>query len=110
MTPERWRRIEQLYHDALEHEPGERSAFVAGVCQDDEEMQRELISLLAPIKPPMETEVTPGTLFGPYKIECILGTGGMGKVYRASDARLRRTVAIKVLPRGKVADPERKSR
>src|SRR5947209_9215234 len=129
MTPERWRRIEQLYHHALEHKPGERAAFLAGVCQDDEEMQRELVSLLAqnsspvslldgpaweavsiPIKPPMETEVTPGTLFGPYKIECILGTGGMGKVYRASDARLRRTVAIKVLPRGKVADPERKSR
>src|SRR2546422_6591582 len=51
-----------------------------------------------------------GSLLGPYKIEAPIGAGGMGEVFRAHDTRLRRTVAIKVLPRERVADPERKRR
>jgi eukaryotic-like serine/threonine-protein kinase len=47
---------------------------------------------------------------GPYKIEAPIGSGGMGEVFRATDTRLHRTVAIKILPRDKVADPERKRR
>src|ERR1700686_3703392 len=50
------------------------------------------------------------TQLGPYKIEGLIGAGGMGQVYRATDTRLHRTVAIKVLPQDKVADPERKRR
>src|SRR5919201_6354901 len=51
-----------------------------------------------------------GTRLGPYEILSQLGTGGMGVVYRAKDTRLNRTVAIKVLPPEKMADPERKRR
>src|SRR5438093_1009052 len=51
-----------------------------------------------------------GTQLGPYKIEAVIGTGGMGQVYRAKDLRLHRTVAIKILDQDKVADPQRKHR
>src|SRR6476646_2543331 len=51
-----------------------------------------------------------GTRLGPYEILAALGAGGMGEVFRARDTRLNRTVAIKVLPRDRVADPDRKRR
>ena len=51
-----------------------------------------------------------GTVLGPYQIESALGAGGMGEVYRARDTRLNRTVAIKILPHDKFADPERQAR
>jgi eukaryotic-like serine/threonine-protein kinase len=52
----------------------------------------------------------PGNRLGPYEIVSALGAGGMGEVYRARDARLGREVAIKVLPAGFTADPERLQR
>lgn len=51
-----------------------------------------------------------GDKLGPYEILSPLGAGGMGEVYRARDIRLHRVVAVKVLPAGKVADPDRKRR
>lgn len=51
-----------------------------------------------------------GTKFGPYEIQSLLGAGGMGEVYRASDTRLHRDVAIKILPGSFSADPERLQR
>ena len=51
-----------------------------------------------------------GTRLGPYQVERLLGTGGMGEVYRAHDTTLNRDVAIKVLLPAVTADPERLSR
>ena len=51
-----------------------------------------------------------GTKLGPYEISAKLGEGGMGEVYRATDTRLRREVAIKVLPQAFTADAERLAR
>ncbi len=51
-----------------------------------------------------------GTRLGPYQIESPIGAGGMGEVYKATDTRLERIVAIKVLPAHVASDPERKQR
>ncbi|HTC45790.1 MAG TPA: WD40 repeat domain-containing serine/threonine protein kinase [Candidatus Aquilonibacter sp.] len=51
--------------------------------------------------------LTSGTKLGPYEIVSLLGAGGMGEVYRARDARLKREVAIKVLPKALSLDPDR---
>jgi len=51
--------------------------------------------------------LAPATRLGPYEIVSAIGAGGMGEVYRARDTRLGRDVAVKVLPGGVTADPER---
>ena len=54
--------------------------------------------------------VHPGTRLGPYSVTAQIGAGGMGEVYKATDTRLDRTVAIKVLPEHVAADPDLKQR
>jgi eukaryotic-like serine/threonine-protein kinase len=54
--------------------------------------------------------IAPGTKLGPYQVVSLLGTGGMGEVYAARDARLGREVALKLLPEAFAGDPERLSR
>jgi serine/threonine protein kinase/Tol biopolymer transport system component len=51
--------------------------------------------------------LAPGTKFGPYEIQSLLGAGGMGEVYRARDPRLGRDVALKILPESFATDPDR---
>jgi serine/threonine protein kinase len=47
--------------------------------------------------------LTPGSRLGPYEVTALLGEGGMGEVYRATDSNLKRQVAIKVLPASSIA-------
>jgi eukaryotic-like serine/threonine-protein kinase len=110
MNPERLRQIENLYRAALEQQPGQRSAFLARTCGEDEDLRRQVESLFAHTGESTasladDTEynqadggpvLPPGTRLGPYEIVGPLGRGGMGRVYRGLDTRLDRPVAIKV--------------
>jgi serine/threonine protein kinase/tetratricopeptide (TPR) repeat protein len=122
MTPDRWRLVDTLYHSARECEPSGRAELLA---QADPEIRREVESLLeedasriSMLDQPAwglraksaTAAVAPGVQLGQYRIEAPLGEGGMGEVYRAIDSKLGREVAIKVLPREFVNDPEHLAR
>ncbi len=55
----------------------------------------------------MRTKIAPGTRLGPYEIQSLIGSGGMGEVYRARDDRLHRDVAVKVIPEAFAGDSDR---
>jgi serine/threonine protein kinase/tetratricopeptide (TPR) repeat protein len=113
MTPDRWQQIEQLYHGALERAEEQRAGYLQQACAGDDGLRCEVESLLArddaTLLQSMTTQLA-GALLGPYRIEAPIGAGGMGEVFRAHDTRLHRNVAIKILPRGRMADPDRKRR
>lgn len=121
MTPERFRRVDEIYHAADERSPAGRAAFLAQACGTDAELRRQVESLLAQDtsregileRPPTllrEDRVGAGTQLGPYCIEASIGKGGMGEVWKARDSRLRREVAVKISTRRFSGHFEREAR
>src|SRR5262249_23172773 len=105
MTPQRWSRVEELYHAASDKPTAERADFLAQACHGDADLRREVEDLLEQSaasdslldRPaPDVSELEPGQSLGPYRIVGLIGAGGMGRVYKGLDTRLGRTVAIKV--------------
>src|SRR5438128_3541106 len=138
MTATRWSEVERLYHAALERPADERAAFLIEACAGDDDLRREVESLLAYRTKaqdfievpagrgdPMSSAVSkparnlhdrqgPGRLvgrvLGAYEVTALIGAGGMGEVYRARDTRLNRDVALKILPSEFALDSERLAR
>ena len=111
---ERWRRIEELFHAALEQEPQAARGFLQQACGDDKELLREVQSLLDSSKhslgfarsavvnvarQQMASLPSPGKRMGEYILQKKLGEGGMGAVYLAmrADGEGQQQVAIKLM-------------
>ena len=136
VNSEKWGRAKALFQAALELAPDERAAFVDAAVQHDEELRREVQSLLRadaagisvldrlPMADaaviaagsgyvpsadgsPFESTLGAGHRIGPYTVTALLGAGAMGQVYRARDPKLNRDVALKVLPAVFAADADR---
>lgn len=116
MTRERWQKVKKLLAGALERAPGERHIYLDHSCTDPD-LRREVESLIAAhergdssfMEQPAVTRVPlqKGAQLGQYTILARIGAGGMGEVYRAHDPKLKRDVAIKVLPSFVSGDPDR---
>jgi eukaryotic-like serine/threonine-protein kinase len=128
MEPERWALVDQLLQSSLSLSPADREAYLRSRCISDDELYREVESLLeahdnatsflesTAIEVEARAVATTtarfevGTRIGPYRVISRLGTGGMSEVYRARDTTLERDVAIKVLTGDFADDRERLQR
>ena len=123
MRAELWKKIDELFDAAKKQSADERAAFLDRACRGDGELRAEVESLLRAAgkaetflehSPAAASEEQPslkrGDKLGVFEIVERIGRGGMGAVYRAYDTRLRRQVALKVLPPEHLTDPESKQR
>jgi eukaryotic-like serine/threonine-protein kinase len=126
VTRERWQQIARLYELAVECDPAARDSLLSEACAHDPSLIGEVQSLLNQQSSPnlldqpawaaaaplflSESELASGAVLGPYRIDAPLGAGGMGEVFSATDTRLNRRVAIKVLPPGIASDPHVRAR
>src|SRR6476646_2788430 len=128
MTPVRLQTIEEIFHAALDHEPGQVAAFLDTACGGDELLRRKVETLLsshARAGTFIETsaigiaarsiengqaDLLVGQTIGHYRILERIGSGGMGEVYLASDITAGRKAALKLLPSRFTGDAERLTR
>lgn len=125
MKPERWKQVDDLLEAALERPAAERASFLDSACAGDEELRRELESLIiseaqaeafiesrpARIAADLfETQPKPGERIAHYEVLAKIGSGGMGEVYLAQDTKLARRVALKLLPASLTAGPQLRAR
>ena len=116
MTPERWQRVDEIFQAAVELNLAQRETFLNASCGADQELRSEVESLLscdeeglsiidepayqvaAGLLVSEKHQLTEGQQFGHYEIAGLIGKGGMGEVYVAQDLRLKRRIALKLLP------------
>jgi len=120
LTPERWAQIRQIFDGALERQQQDRAAYLRVACAGDEQLRREVESLVASHEESQDFMSTPAAdlnmlaldvssasvprvpRVGPYQLEKRIGRGGMGSVWLASraDQEYHKKVAVKMVKRG----------